>query len=79
MVLFYFKIFQKGSENRGATICHHICLAWVVVDSKIIVFYKLQPSSMSKIEVWLGEDIFQALVVCKDLAAITNEVMAPIF
>jgi hypothetical protein len=36
---------------------HHISIPTVVVDSKIIILDKLQPSSLPKIQVQLREDV----------------------
>jgi hypothetical protein len=42
---------------------HHIIFLRVIVDSKIIILDKLQPSSLPKVQVWLLEDVLQTLVI----------------
>jgi hypothetical protein len=43
---------------------YHISLPRVVVDPKIIILDKLQPSPLSKIQVLLCEDVLQTLMIC---------------
>src|SRR3954465_604503 len=58
-------------------ISHDIGFAWGVRNSYVIIFYQLNPASLPEIKIWLGENIFEALVVGIDLTTITKEVMTP--
>ena len=39
---------------------------------------QLDPTSLPEIQIRLGEDIFQTLVISEDLATITEKVMSPL-
>jgi hypothetical protein len=41
----------------------YISLPRMIVDPKIIILDKLQPSSLPKVQVWLCEDVLQTLVI----------------
>jgi hypothetical protein len=44
-------------------VSYHIGFSRTIVDSKIIILDKLQPSSLPKVEVWLRENVLQTLVI----------------
>jgi hypothetical protein len=58
---------------------YHIGLAGVIVNFHIIVLNQLYPSALPHIQLFLGGDILQALVIRIDVASITHEVMTPNF
>jgi hypothetical protein len=43
----------------------------------VIVFDELQPTTLPKVEIFLSEDLFQALVVGVDLALSSHYIMSP--
>ena len=47
------------------------------MNSNIVILYEFKPSSLPKVEVSLGEDIYQAFVVCVYLTSLSNQVMPP--
>ena len=53
-------------------ICNNISLAGMVMNFHVVVFDQLQPSPLPKVQVRLGEQILQALVVRIHLTAITD-------
>jgi hypothetical protein len=48
-------------------IYNQIRLARMVVDLQVIDLDELQPTALPKVEIFLGKDILQTLVVCIDL------------
>jgi hypothetical protein len=59
------------------SIGYHISLPRVVVDSKIIILDKLEPSSLPKIQVPLYEDILQTLMIHVYLTPLSHEIVPP--
>jgi hypothetical protein len=49
----------------------------MVVNTEIIVLDQLQPMTFPQVQIILGEDIFQTLVICVDFTMITKDVMSP--
>jgi hypothetical protein len=45
------------------SIGYHIAFPRVIVDSKILILDKLQPSLLPKVQVWIRENILQTLMV----------------
>src|SRR6185312_10730169 len=64
-----------GFPTKG--IGHYVCLSRVVMNFQIIIFDQFQPSSLSQVKVWLGEDILQTFMVGKDFTLISNQIMPP--
>jgi hypothetical protein len=61
------------------SIGNHICLARMIVHLEIIIFNQLNPSSLTHIQLGLGEDIFEAFMVSIDIANIAQQIMSPDF
>ena len=59
-------------------ISHYISLAWCITNAQVKVCYGLHPSLLTKVQVWLGKQILQTLVVGEDLATIIEKVMSPL-
>jgi hypothetical protein len=81
---FFLPVFQEVGfflpERFSAEgVCYHVGLPRVVVDLKVIIFDQLQPSSLTEIEVWLSENVLQALVICEDVTFVPNQVVPPYF
>jgi hypothetical protein len=49
----------------------------VVVDSKVIILKKFQPSSLPEIKIRLCEDVLQTLVININLTMLALDVMSP--
>jgi hypothetical protein len=62
-----------------ATQCigYNVCLAGVVVDAQIVVLDQLQPSPLPQVQLRLGEDILQALVISINVALVTYQIVPP--
>ena len=67
------------TRQSTQSIRYHIGLAGVVVNLHVVILDQFDPSALPHVQLLLGEDIFQALVVGVDLASITHEVMTPNF
>jgi hypothetical protein len=50
-------------------------LSWVIMNFQIIVFDQFQPSSLVHVQIRLGEDILQTLMVDKDVDHIPKKIM----
>jgi hypothetical protein len=46
---------------------------------QVVVFDQFQPSSLSHVEVGLGKDVLEALVIYIDVAASSHQVVPPDF
>jgi hypothetical protein len=64
-----------GLAAKG--ICDYISLSRVIVHFQVIILDQFQPSSLSHVQIGLGEDVLQTLVVCKDIVVTTYEVVPP--
>jgi hypothetical protein len=51
----------------------------MIVDLEIVILNLLEPSSLTHIELGLGEDIFEAFMVSIDIANIAQQIMSPNF
>ena len=60
-------------------ISHYISLAGGIGYTHVKVCNSLHPSLLTEVQVWLSKQILQTLVVSEDLAAITEQVMSPLF
>jgi hypothetical protein len=49
------------------------------VNLEIIIFNQFKPSSLMHVQLWLGEDIFEAFMVSIDIAHIAQQIMLPDF
>jgi hypothetical protein len=58
-------------------ICNDICLPRMIMSLQIIVLDQLQPSSLVHVQIQLGEDTLQALVVSEDMNHIPKKIMPP--
>ena len=73
-------VVEPQVHNIGFTaqgIDHHISFARGIRNIHVVVGYCLEPSLLAEIQIWLGEQVFQALVIGVDLTMITEEVMSP--
>jgi NADPH-dependent glutamate synthase beta subunit-like oxidoreductase len=59
-------------------ICHHICFTRMVVYEKAILLQKLHPSTLSEVQVFLGDNIFQTLVIRENLILRSIKVVSPL-
>jgi hypothetical protein len=54
---------QDPQAPLTQSVGYHIHFSGEVADSKIVILDKLQQSSLSKVKLWLREDIFQTLMI----------------
>jgi hypothetical protein len=54
-----------------------IVLSRVIMNLQIIVFDQFHPSSLAHVQIKLGEDIFQAIVVGKDVDHSPKKIVPP--
>jgi hypothetical protein len=59
------------------SISHYICFSWVILYFQIIVLNQLKSSSLSEVEFFLSEYVFQAFVIREDLALVSNHIVPP--
>jgi hypothetical protein len=64
-----------GFPTQG--ICNQIRLAWVIMNLQIIILNEFQPTALPKVEVFLGKNILQALMVRIDLILGPHYIMSP--
>jgi hypothetical protein len=43
---------------------------------EIVIFNQLEPSSLTYVQLWLGEDIFETFMVSIDIAHIAQQIMS---
>jgi hypothetical protein len=46
---------------------------------EIVIFNQLEPSSLTYVQLWLGEDIFETFMVSIDIAHIAQQIMSSDF
>jgi hypothetical protein len=46
------------------------------VNLEIVIFNQLEPSSLTHVQLWLGEDIFETFMVSIDIAHIAQQIMS---
>jgi hypothetical protein len=51
----------------------------MIVNLEIVIFNQLEPSSLTHVQLWLGEDIFETFMVSIDIAHIVQQIMSPDF
>src|SRR3954469_6787732 len=56
---------------------HHVSLSGVVVYAEVVILDQFQPPSLPEIEIWLGEDVLEALVVGVYLTPLSDEIVPP--
>jgi hypothetical protein len=56
---------------------YDVCLAGVVVNVQVVVLDQLQPPSLSQVQLRLGEDILQALVIGINVALVSHQIVPP--
>jgi hypothetical protein len=61
------------------SIGNNVRLARMIVNLEIIIFDHLKPSSLTHVQLRLGEDIFEVLMVSIDIAHIAQQIMSPDF
>ena len=79
-ILEAFSLARYERSEVGPTtqsISHNICLAMVIVDTKIIVFDEFQPSALPHVQLGLSEDVLETLVVSIDLTVVANKIVHP--
>src|SRR3954463_14657372 len=57
---------------------HYISLAWGIENTQVKVCNNLHPSLLTEVQVRLGKQILQTLMVSEDVATITEKVMSPL-
>src|SRR3954463_7979046 len=70
---FKFRAISFAAQGIG----HYISFARGVMNIHVEIGYCLEPSLLAEIQVWLGKQVLQTLVVGVDLATITDEVVSP--
>ena len=60
------------------SIGHNIGLAGLIIKDHIIVFDSFQPSSLSQVQIRLGEKILQTLMIRVDLTTVAQQVGPPL-
>jgi hypothetical protein len=70
--------FNQGvtMELTAQSIDNNVRLAKMIVNLEIIIFDHVKPSYLMHVQLRLGEDIFDAFMVCIDIAHITQQVMS---
>ena len=48
-------------------VSNHICLAWSILDTRIILLNHFDSSSLPEVEIRLSEDVLETLVVSEDV------------
>ena len=61
------------------SISHYISLAWGIRNTHIVICYSFHPSLLTEIQIWLSKQILQTLVICVNLATVSNKVLPPLF
>jgi hypothetical protein len=56
---------------------NHICFVGVIVNLKIIVLDQPQPSSLSHVQIRLGEKVHQTFMVSEDMSHIPDKIIPP--
>ncbi|KAM2100092.1 hypothetical protein ACFX1T_027281 [Malus domestica] len=56
---------------------HYIGMFGMIFDRAVIVSDKFHPSSLPQVQVSLSKDILEALMISKDAALLTVQVMSP--
>jgi hypothetical protein len=56
---------------------YHIVFPRMIVDSKIIILDKLQPSPLPKVQVQLRENILRTLMICIYFTSLSHKVVPP--
>jgi hypothetical protein len=77
--------FPRATDNRQVVavslaaqgIRNHIHLTKMIVNLKIIVLDQLEPSSLPHVQISLGENVLQSLVINEDMSHIPKEIMPP--
>ncbi|KAM2577820.1 hypothetical protein TB2_003449 [Malus domestica] len=77
---------MDGSEGNKLSIGfptksvrYDICVTMMILNSAIVVTNEFHPPSLYQVQLLLGENIFQALVIRKDAALLAVKVMSPNF
>src|SRR3954468_21314433 len=58
-------------------ICNDICFARMILHIQVIVLNQLQPSALPDVQLPLGEDILQTLMIREYVTTVTNKIMPP--
>jgi hypothetical protein len=64
-------------RSSAQSIGNYVFFAQVIVDYKIIIFDKLQPSLLSKVDIWLSENALQTFVVRVDFTSLSYQIVPP--
>jgi hypothetical protein len=59
------------------SIGYDIGLSWVMIDSNAIILNQLEPSKLPQIQISLGKNVLETLVVAVNLTSMADEVMSP--
>src|SRR3954471_14318041 len=75
--LMYWHQSQHPSILSAKSICNNVALPGVVMQGEIIITKILQPTPLPQVQVPLGKDVGQALVVRKHVEGLTIQVVTP--
>jgi hypothetical protein len=57
------------------SVCNHICPAWVVMDSEVIILYHFVPPSLSQVHTLLCEEVFKTPMISESITRLSVEIM----
>ena len=69
----------QGARFSTEGIRNNIGLSGMVMDPDVIILNEFHPTSLPQVQLLLGEDILQALVISIDPAAMTHKIGSPRF
>ena len=58
-------------------VSNYIGLAWSIFNTRIILLNHFDPMSLPEIEVWLSEDVLEALMISEDVHFSSQQEMCP--
>jgi hypothetical protein len=58
-------------------ISNYVGFPQMVVNFQVVVLNQLQPSTLSHIQILLGEEVLEALMISIDVALVPNQVVPP--
>ena len=80
------KVRLEGLENQtvalslpAQSVCNDIGLEWSIFNTQIILLNHLDPTSLPEVEVWLSEDVVEALMISEDVAMGSHQIVSAHF
>jgi hypothetical protein len=73
-------LLAKGSVTillATQSIGYNVGLSWVIIDSNVIILNQLEPSALPQIQINLGKNVLETLVVTVNLTSMADEVISP--